>query len=270
MRTRQLRARLLTVLAIAVLGAGCTSATSLTNTSTATAVSTPVPAANLVVTRELVFAWEDPPGSSNIPFQVIIEFKNKGTGWAEMIPDMSARVFIMDPTGAVTIDYTGWLRDAFPEFVGPGQTGYLFGTTSSRNKKVADFASVEYSLGPGSLPGVQMPGSVSCRCFRSVASPGVKFEVNGIKWRTDDSHPGLLASGSVTTSNRIASAAVLVMCISGNGSILGATAQTYLGSLPPNQPTAFETANRTPPLKPSDCATSVGLLGQNGMHLGGD
>jgi hypothetical protein len=269
MPTHHPRAQLLTLLAIALLVAGCAPAASLTTTPptpSSPAVPTPIPAADLELTRELVFAWEDSPGY--ISTQVIIEFKNQGAGWAQTFPDLNSDVFTFDTNGAQTGLGAGPLDYALPEFVAPGETGYLLAVNGGPTYgmvKVTDFATVEYALGPGSVPGVQMPGSKPCRCFRSVAPPGVTFEVGGINWLSDGSHLGLLASGSVTPSggNAIPVARVAVLCIGADGSILGVTTALSLKNFLPDEPNAFETTVDTPPLKPSDCATSLGLFAQD-------
>ena len=279
MRPDYPRVRLLTLLAMAVLLAGCAPAKSPTISSNAvpsatttspTGVPTPVPAADLVPTQQLVFAWDEPQFPGSIGIDVLVEFKNQGKGWAQMTPKVPYYLTFLDATGAVTEEGPGWYGRPFPEFVGPGEKGYLLDATSSRmNAKVTDYARVEVGLGPGSLPGVQMPDSVSCRCFNSVAPPGSTYEVSGITWRSDGSQPGLVAHGSITISGRgaIPYAAVAVLCIGADGSILGGTYQSSLVDVQPNQPNAFETVIHTPPLKPSDCATSVGLLG-HGNQLG--
>ena len=222
-------------------------------------------AADLVLTRELVFAWKEPNDPTTpIHSQVIVEFKNQGKGWAQIFPDLFAKISVFASSGALTYEGQGWLGWALPEFVAPGETGYLFGDGGGLSTKLEDYATVEYALGPGSLPGVKTPGTAPCHCFRSVAPPGVTFHMDRITWRSDASHPGLLASGSVTVSggNAIPLARVAVLCIGADGSILGATTVRYnISDVHPNEPTAFDTVDSTPPLKPSDCATSIGLFG---------
>jgi hypothetical protein len=207
------------------------------------------------VTQKLVFAWQDSTGASSPTFQVIVEFQNQGTGWVQQSPGIGPRFSILGPSGAVTIN-NGVFSHALPELVGPGDKGYLLEDGTWPNTTVAAFATVDVTLGPGSFSRVAAP-------------PDASFKMNAIKWATSGSNPGINASGTWIDlgSAPVGDIDIAVLCIGKDGSILGAAMDTsaiggYIGYTL-KQPRPFGTDVATPPLKPSDCAKSIGLLGQS-------
>lgn len=246
----------LTAVSVVLLSTSCSSPASLSTTPAATP-SAPTPSAtalptsaqaNLIKTHELLFAWQDNHDASLVGYQIIAVLENQGAGWADLIPTQS-RFSVLDASGNTTVD--GLFTFGYPEFIAPGATGYLVGDGLSGGK-VADFVTVTDSIGPLS--------------FLFVTSPQATFVVSGITWRTEPPDylgPGLTATGTVTTAwpTEIKHVDVAVLCIGSDGAILGATEAQLSQSISPNQNTSFETVSTTPPLKPSDCATSVGVAG---------
>jgi hypothetical protein len=208
-------------------------------TPSPTTLVTPEPEGKVVKVQEVVLAWKPYSGSIYVDYQVIAELKNVGTGWAQ-VSGFDSDYTILDQAGGVTA--TGSFTYEFPEFVGSGQTGYLIDDSSQDGVKIADFHSVEVD---GRYDAVDAPDQI--------------LKVTGIKWHRDSYDGTLTATGFVTSSVDLDSAAVAVVCLSSNGTILGATWTNLLQNITAGKPKGFETVAGTPPHRISDCAKAVGF-----------
>ncbi len=93
----------------------------ITPTPRPTPVPTPEPKGELTKTQAIVLAWKA-QYSDYVSYQVIVEVKNTGSGWAQQSA-FNSDFTILGPDGGVVT--TGSFLYAYPEFVGPGETGYL-------------------------------------------------------------------------------------------------------------------------------------------------
>lgn len=208
---------------------------------------TPEPAAVLEKTQQVVHAWQA-EFSDYVSYQVVLEVRNTGTGWAEL-SGFGSDFTILGPDGGVIT--TGSFSYEFPKFVGPGEFGYLIADGSDiggGGSAVADYATVEISGG-----------------FNEVGSPEVTFEVTDIALKAESFGRGLVATGFVTPSKDVTDAALAVICFGANGEVLGATWTNLLQNLTAGQRKGFETVGGTPPLNASDCATVGGFASDTGF-----
>jgi hypothetical protein len=224
--------------------ATATAAATASATVEPTARPTPEPAANIQKGRQLVYAWKA-QYSSFVSFQVIVELKNVGTGWAELSP-FNSDYTVLDKAGGVVT--TGSFTYAYPEFVAPGGVAYLANDGYDQNAAIADFAKVE----------------VDGR-YDPVDAPTTTFTVSGIRWKADTFQGGLIATGFVTSTTEIDSAAVGVVCLSSGGVPLGVTTTNLVQNLAAGQKKGFETVQGTPPLRASQCAKAIGYASDTGF-----
>jgi hypothetical protein len=204
-----------------------------------TKLVTPEPKADLQKVKEVVLAWKTYKGSAYVDYQVIVELKNLGTGWAE-VSGFDSDYTVLDAGGDVTT--TGSFTYEFPKFIGPGETGYLIEDSSDDGVKTTDFASV------------QVDGR-----YDDVDAADQVLKVTGIKWHRDAYDGTLTATGFVTSTEDLTDAALAVVCISDTGQILGATWTNLLQNITAGKPKGFETVANTPPLRVSQCAKSLGF-----------
>jgi hypothetical protein len=198
-------------------------------------------------TQEVVHAWQA-QYSDYVSYQVVLEVKNTGTGWAEL-SGFGSDYTILGPDGGVIT--TGSFNYEFPKFVGPGEFGYLIADGSDiggGGSAVADYATVE-------IAGRYDPA----------ASPEVTFVVTDIALKPESFGGGLIATGFVTASSDVTDAALAVVCFGAQGQVLGATWTNLLQNLTGGQRKGFETVGGTPPLKASDCATVAGFASDTGF-----
>jgi hypothetical protein len=208
---------------------------------------TPEPAAVVEKTQEVVHAWQG-EFSDYVSYQVVLEIKNTGTGWAEL-SGFGSDYTILGPDGGVIT--TGSFNYEFPKFVGPGEFGYLVADGSDiggGGSTVADYATVE----------------ISGR-FNPIGSPAVTFEVTDIALKAESFGGGLVATGFVTPSKDVTDAALAVICFGADGQVLGATWTNLLQNLTAGQRKGFETVGGTPPMSPSDCGTVGGFASDTGF-----
>jgi hypothetical protein len=208
---------------------------------------TPEPAATLEKTQQVVHAWQA-QYSDYVSYQVVLEVRNTGTGWAELSA-FNSDYTILGPDGGVVT--TGSFTYEYPKFVGPGDVGYLVADGSDiggGDAAVADYATVE----------------ISGR-FNQVGSAEVTFEVTDIALKAESFGGGLIATGFVTASKDVTDAALAAICFDASGQILGATTTNLLQNLTAGQRKGFETVAGTPPLKASDCATVAGFASDTGF-----
>jgi hypothetical protein len=209
--------------------------------------ATPEPAATLEKTQQVVHAWQA-QYSDYVSYQVVLEVRNTGTGWAELSA-FDSDYTILGPDGGVVT--TGSFTYEYPKFVGPGEFGYLVADGSDiggGNATVADYAAVE----------------ISGR-FNQVGSPEVTFEATDIALKAESFGGGLVATGFLTASTDVSDAALAVICFDANGQVIGATTTNLLQNLAAGQKKGFETVTGTPPLKASDCASVAGFASDTGF-----
>lgn len=208
---------------------------------------TPEPAAVVEKTQQVVHAWKA-DYADYVSYQVVLEVRNTGTGWAEL-SGLGSDYTILGPDGGVVT--TGSFNYEFPKFVGPGEFGYLIADGSDiggGGSTVADYATVE----------------ISGR-YDAIGSPEVTFEVTDIALKAESFGGGLVATGFVTGSKDVTDAALAVICFGPNGQVLGATWTNLLQNLTAGQRKGFETVGGTPPLTASDCATVGGFASDTGF-----
>ncbi|HEX7591155.1 MAG TPA: hypothetical protein VF375_04320, partial [Candidatus Limnocylindrales bacterium] len=95
------------------------------STPVMTSASTPIPGpttgeADISVTKQIVHAG--PVIASRALYEVIVEVKNSGSGWADMVRGESDFTVYDKDGGVTTAASFGY---AYPRYLGPGETGYL-------------------------------------------------------------------------------------------------------------------------------------------------
>lgn len=216
-----------------------------TPTAVPTPRPTPKPEGQLETVGELVLAWGS--ASHFVSYIVIVEMHNSGTGWAQLLPSQSDYT-VLNGSGGVTV--TGSFFHAYPEFIAPGETGYLLEDSLQDGGNAADFASV-----------------TADGRYNSVDPPAVTFEVAQVTWRKGANSDGLTATGFVTASGSyVTDAALAVFCLGANGEILGASSTNLLQNLADGVAKGFETVTVTPPLRASQCVTTVGYAEETGFQ----
>jgi hypothetical protein len=193
----------------------------------------------------LVFAWKSYEGSSYTSYQVIVELTNSGTGWAQLSP-FNSDYTILDPSGGVVT--TGSFTYAYPEYLGPGQVGYLIEDSVEDNVPVANFASVDASAR-----------------YDVVDAPGATFTFSGLTWKKDSIGSGLVATGFLVADRDVRDASVGVVCLNADGAPIGATTTNLVQNVTSGAKKGFETIQETPPLKASACASTVGFAQDTGF-----
>lgn len=201
---------------------------------------TPAPQADVTKGEPELIAWNT-EFSDYVEYVVAVPLTNSGQGWAE-ISSFSSDYTLLDAGGGIIT--TGSFTYALPERIGPGETGYLleYGIDDS-GTAAADFATVEAEAR-----------------FEQVDEGGPTVEVTDVTWRTDDFSQGLTATGFLTSSVAMDSAAVVVLCLADDGSILGVTSTNLVQNVRAAERKAFETIQSTGPLTADQCATSPGYV----------
>lgn len=167
----------------------------------------------------------------------IIEFRNAETRWVRVDPRQSAFT-ILDGGGASV--HAGTFDEAYPEHVPPGGTAYLEveAVTNVPGTEVADYATVTADVR-----------------YEAVDPPDTVFTVSGIKLKAKGS--GLVATGFLTATADVPTAAVAVICLDAKGVPLGMTSTDnyhLIQNVTTGQQTGFETSIPTLPLEASHCA----------------
>jgi len=248
------------VLLVAVLVAGCASGGDIAGdsdssiaasvatepTAEATVVPTPTlgptprptpqPEAEVEFSREFVTAWGD--GDPYVNYQVIIEVTNNGGGWAQL-DAFNSDFQVLDASGGLVT--TGGFLYHSPEFLGPGETGYLVEPGGVADGVTADqFVDVEVS------------GN-----YDDVAGPEVTFAFEDLQTRppTYADFEGFTVTGFVTSDTDLESMAIIVVCVGADGQPLGATYTNLVENVTGGQRKGFETVGSMPlGLDPASCA----------------
>jgi hypothetical protein len=219
----------------------------VTPTPRPTPSPTPEAKGELTKTQAVVIAWQN-EFSDYVSYQVLVEVKNTGTGWAHQQP-FNSDYTILGPDGGVV--GTGSFTYAYPEFIDAGEFGYLIADGSDiggGGSTVADYATVE----------------VDGR-FEAVDGPGPTFKVSDIALKPESFGGGLNATGFVTASEDVRSAALAVLCFGADGKVRGGTWTNLLQNLTAGQKKGFETVTDSPPLAVSDCPTVAGFASAQGF-----
>jgi hypothetical protein len=250
------------VVLIAVLAtAGCTAATkdlgtqppgsaaastaspaaAATPSTVVTAAPTPTPAptvgeASVSITKKIVHASAS--SGSYVRYEVIIEVKNSGTGWADMTRGTSDYT-VYSSDGSVTA--TGSFTYAYPRYLGPGETGYLLQQSVTDNGKVADFATVDAS------------GQ-----YDSVEAPGPKITTDKIKMKADSYGGTVSVTGTVTNTSTtdVQRVVVGVIMLDAAGNPLTFDYSNLVDNLNAGQTKGF-TASGWAPVKVSQVASTL-------------
>jgi hypothetical protein len=181
----------------ATVTATATVVTAPTPGPVATPTPTPVQAAVSKVSQT-VHAWKE-PAISEIIYEVIIEVKNSGSGWAELSSGSDYTIY--DKDGGVTS--TGSFRYYYPRYLGPGETGYLLYQSSEANVTVAAFASVEASVR-----------------YKDISEPGPMLSTDKIKLKADWIMVDATGTITNTSTTDVSSAVVGVVYFDSAGNVL--------------------------------------------------
>jgi hypothetical protein len=223
------------------LGSAAPSTTPIpTPTAVPTLSPTPEPAGQLETVRQLILAWKS--STIFVSFQVVVEVRNTGTAWVRQTPLQSAYT-VRKADGGVTV--SGTFPYAYPEYIGPGETGYLIEDSVTDGVTVADFATVQ----------------VSDRYVQAPAGTFATYVVDKIAWRSHSFTDGLTAKGVITLTppaEAVSNVAVAVLCLRADGGPLGVTTTYLVQNLTAGVAKDFKTMTESPSLRPSQCVTTVG------------
>jgi hypothetical protein len=106
--------------------------------------SSPAPpgAADIKVVREVLKKWKS-AYSSYVDAQIIVEVKNVGGGWAELLPGESDyTIYAKDGT----VSQTGSFLYPYPRYLAPGATGYFLDGVVFSDEKVANLVRLESNV----------------------------------------------------------------------------------------------------------------------------
>lgn len=206
---------------------------------------TPEPEADLRRGAMTVVAWMPQFGDS--PWgQVFVEIVNDGDGWAELQPGDSDFTILDANGGLVT---TGFFIYAYPEILGPGETGYLaMETVGDPGQSPEDFVTVEAEGG-----------------YDPVREPDVTFEFADVQWRQDEFSGGMTAAGFLTATADVEDAVVGVFCIGPEGTPLGFSYTNLVQNITAGERKAFETVGSTPPLTADRCVETKVFASDTGF-----
>jgi hypothetical protein len=192
-----------------------------------------------------VIAWGT-EYSDYVEYVVVQEVVNDGDGWAELSAFNSDYTLLDSDGGIIT---TGSFTYALPRYLGPGETGYL----------------VEYSVDDSGTPADRFATVEAEGRYDEVAGAKYTAEVTDVTWRHDEFSGGLTATGFLTASKAMDSAAVIVMCVGEGGEVLGVTSTNLVQNITARERKAFETIQNTPPLDPSQCVETRGYVDDFGF-----
>jgi hypothetical protein len=182
-----------------------------------------------------LIAWK-PQYSDYVSYIVIQEVENRGSGWAR-VEAFQSDYAIYDGSGAVVT--TGSFLYSYPDYLGPGQTGYLIDDSVQDGYAAADFARVEINARYNDVDGPPTNPLVVSNTTLRRASFGGGLEVTGEVENTG------------TESADSAHAAAIFFDASGD--IIGSSYTNLIENVAPGQKKAFETIDSNP-LKLSDVA----------------
>jgi hypothetical protein len=204
-------------------------------TEAPTPATTPEPSASVVVTNTALLAPPD-DGFDLLGYQIVATVENQGDSWAKLLP-FNTDFTVLSPSGGVTS--TGQMGQAYPQYLGPGETGYLATSDVQEGVSPADFASVEVEPE-----------------FRSVPSAEVAFEFENTEVRYDGTY-GLGATGFVIASAARDLVEVGIICLDADGRVLGVANAQIIDGLQAGERQAFETTGPPSQVQPNACASTI-------------
>lgn len=194
----------------------------------------PQPEADVVIVDQYLLVPET-NDFGLLGYQIVARIENRGAAWAKLNP-FETDFVVLNAGGGVTS--TGTMSTAYPQYLGPGETGYLV------------TYDVEEGLDPSEFVTVQITPS-----FEVVVGPAVTFEVTDVQVRYDGSY-GLDATGFVTSSESREFAEVGIICIAADGAVRG-VANAQMSDLLAGVAKAFQTTGPPTQVQAGECATTV-------------
>jgi hypothetical protein len=188
---------------------------------------TPTVNSNVVITNQKLIAWK-PKYSSYVSYYVIAEITNEGSLWAQ-IDAFDSDYSVYDRSGKVTT--TGNFLYAYPEFIAPGDTGYLI-EDSVESGAVADFDTVD----------------VNGRYSDADGPPDEQLQVSNTSVRSASFGGGWEVTGEVTNVGSVAadSAHAGAVYFNAAGEIIGASTTNLIQNVAPGQKKGFRTIDSNP------------------------
>jgi len=188
----------------------------------------------LLIGDNKLITWEITPGEL-VGVMVIQPLQNIGANWIQVAPRDSTYE-IKAPNGNVVAANN--FRDAYPTYLGPGDTGYLIDQYLEGSVPIANITNL----------------TVSARFRDLTEKPNRLLTTKNLNQRTTDELPGgLYVTGEATNTGteEIFSGHVGAVFFDASGAIVGASTTDTLEHVLPGQSVAFETR----PSNPLDPAT---------------
>jgi hypothetical protein len=224
------------------IGSATTSAVPVATESTPTGAavtpaSTPEAVAGDAVLRRTGYTLIKYKEFGYVNYQVIIAVHNDGGGWAEIT---GGDYTVYDSSGGVAT--TGDFLYAYPRFLGPGETGFVFDESSTNDAPLAAF--------------VKLDGDV---LYDLVDGPGAVLKTAHIALVQDSYSGELSAKGTVTntSSEAVGELVIGVFYFDSRGKLLGASYTNLVDNLAPGQTKGFETVSGPKLRKSSVASTKV-------------
>jgi len=208
------------------------------STATVPPPPSPTPASSVSITAKKLIAWKA-QYSSYVNYYVIAEIKNEGTMWAQL-STFDSDYTIYDGAGKVTT--TGTFTYAYPDYIGPGDTGYLIEDSAEDGLAVSDFATLDVNGRYGDVDG----------------PPDDQLVVSNATLRSSSFGGGWEATGEVTNTGTVAvdSAHAGAVYFDAAGNIIGASTTNLIENVEVGQTKGFRTIDSNP-LKKSDIDSFV-------------
>lgn len=199
---------------------------------------TPAPRADVSVVREVIIPWE--VSSSLVRWNIIVEVRNRGTGWAQIVARSSD--FTIFARNGDVLD-TGSFSYAFPRYLAPGQTGYIAQDSISDSFKLSEVGRLE----------------TSTSWIQADKADVVVLKTSKIRNSRDSYDGSYTTSGTVTNpgTQRLASVHVGAFYLDAKGKPLGFSWTDVVENLGPGQSKGFKTVSDLPPIRTKVAKTVV-------------
>lgn len=190
---------------------------------------TAAPRADVIVVRRVIIPWE--VSSSFVRSNVIVEIRNDGTAWAEIIAGMS-QYTVLARNGDVI--HTGSFTYAYPRYLAPGQTGYIAEDSITDSYSLKDVGRVEAN------PYYIQVGSADAVVLKTSKTKNTRDPYDG----------SYTTTGTVTNpgTKRLSSVHVGAFYLDANGKPLGFSWTDLVQNLGPGQSKGFKTVSDSPPI----------------------
>jgi hypothetical protein len=198
-----------------------TSSPAAASPAAASPAAAPAGAAEPALGEPVIATWKGRYGETRV--QIIQPVRNNGGGWLQL-PRSSSTYLITDSEGVEVA--RGVFTAALPEYIGPGDTGYLVDTLSAAFASADEFRSAETTV--DAIP---------------VAKPDVALSVGGVEL-SQGVDGGLRATGSVRNEGATTARSVVagIVAVGENGVAEGALLDlTDIGDLEPGMTLRFDT-----------------------------